>query len=66
MDRSLSRSLVALGEANESLRKVEWLEDLEVGVEQPEVQRELVWGIGAGLDDAVVRPVRRHVHRNRQ
>ena len=49
--------MIALGQANESCCEVGWLEDLEVGVEQADVEGELVWGVGASLDDAAARPV---------
>ena len=50
--------MIALGQPNESCCEVGWLEDLEVDVEQADVEGELVRGIGAGLDDAAIRPVR--------
>jgi hypothetical protein len=50
--------VIAVCQANESFGEVGWLEDLEVDVEKADVEGELVWGIGASLDDAAVRPVR--------
>jgi len=52
--------LVALGEAAESIGELWWVQDLEIDVEEPYIEGKLMRGVGAGLDDAMVRPVGRH------
>jgi hypothetical protein len=54
----LSGSLIALGKAEKCFREVRWLEDVEVGVEQPDIERKLMRRIGADSNNAAVRPIR--------
>ena len=56
-------SLIALGKAAECFSQVWWLEDVEVGVKQSDIEGELMRGIGTGLDDASIRTVSRRLHR---
>ena len=66
LPQSLGRSLVALREADEGFREVRWVKDVEVGVQQSDVERKLVWSVRAHLDDAAIGSVRRDRHCQRQ
>src|SRR5215213_720674 len=64
--QTLGRSLVALREADNGFREIRWVNDVEVGVQQPDVERKLVRSVRAHLDDAAIRSVRRNRHCQRQ
>ena len=59
----LSGSLIALGKTQKCFRQIRWLENVEVGVEQTDIEGELMRRIGTGLDDASIRTIRGRLDR---